>query len=248
MIRKSSFLIFLVSFFLSTSIKAQKNGQFSGDTLKFPKELGEYFFEFAANKKEATQFILDFTPTWNGPDFPSKYKPIVIETCNLFLQKRLKPYPYFASYINSVVSFLMSDQPAENFQDWQKCLNKILAGKSIRGFAEFLETSENMFSNNTFFNSPTYTYKSQQSNFKFEYDTIPKIIFKDITMIGLNPRKDSMYVEHTSGIFYPTFGKFYGKGGKVSWVRAGLGDDVYADLKRFVIDCKTGNYTSDSTA
>lgn len=246
MFKKAALLLFALMLVVSHNLTAQKGGQFSGDTLKFPKELGEYFFEFAANKKDATQFILDFTPSWNSPDFPSKYKTTVIETCNLFLQKRLKPYPYFASYINAVVSFLMSDQPSENFQDWQKCVNKILAGKSIRGFSEFLDMSGAMFSGNAFFNSPTYTYKSQQTNFKFEYDTIPKIIFKDITLIGLNPRKDSMYIEKTSGIFYPTFGKFYGKGGKVSWVRAGLGEDVYADLKKYTIDCKTGNYTSDS--
>lgn len=246
MFKKAYSLLILLSFLISNNLKAQKTGQFSGDTLKFPKELGEYFFEFAADKKEATQFILDFTPAWNSPGFPSKYKTIVIETCNLFLQKRLKPYPYFANYINSVVSFLGSDQPTENFQDWQKCVSKMLAGKSIRGFAEFLEVSGAMFENKTFYKSPAYTYKSQQSNFKFEYDSIPKITFKNITMVGSNPRKDSLYIEQTSGIFYPTFGKFYGKGGKVSWVRAGLGDDVYAELKKYVIDCKTGNYTSDS--
>lgn len=247
MFKKANLILIFFITLLSSSVYAQKGiNKFSGDTLKFPKELGEYFFEFAADKKEATQFILDFTPAWNSPDFPSAYKKIVIETCNAFLQKKLKPYPYFAAYINSVVSFLSSDQPGENFTDWQKCVMKILNGKSIRGFADFLEISGSMFTNNIFFNSPTYTYKSQQSNFKFEYDTIPKIIFKNITMIGLNPRKDSMFIEKTDGIYYPTFGKFYGKGGSVPWTRAGLGDDVYADIKRYIIDCKTGNYTSDS--
>ncbi|MBL7894788.1 MAG: hypothetical protein JNK50_05820 [Bacteroidia bacterium] len=247
MMKKVSATVLFLFFILFTfNINAQKEGHFSGDTIKFPKELGAYFFEFAADKKEATQFILDFTPAWNSPDFPSSYKTIMIETCNQFVKKKLKPYPYFAAYINSVISFLGSTQPAENFSDWQKCVNKIMAGKSIRGFAEFLEISGNMFEGNMFYKSPTYTYKSQQGTFKFEYDTIPKIIFKDIIMVGQNPRKDSMYIEQTSGIFYPTFGKFYGKGGRVSWARAGLGDEVYADIKRYVIDCKSGNYTSDS--
>ena len=81
---------------------------------------------------------------------------------------------------------------------------------------------------------------------KFVYDTIPLVIFDEITLIGANPRGDSLAIEETSGTYYPISGKFVGKGGKVSWVKTGLDAEVYAKLKRYTIDCKVGNYTSDS--
>lgn len=106
--------------------------------------------------------------------------------------------------------------------------------------------SENMFKNNVFYKTPSYTYYCLEPNYRFVYDSIPLVVFEDITMIGSNPRGDSIAIEETGGTFYPTSGKFIGKGGKVSWVKAGLDNDVYASLKRYTIDCKIGNYTSDS--
>ncbi len=64
--------------------------------------------------------------------------------------------------------------------------------------------------------------------------------------MGGNTHSDSISVSNTSGTYYPTSGKFYGKGGTVSWKRTGLSDDVYAELKKYNIDCKSGGYTSDS--
>jgi len=244
---KRPLLFILFLFILSASgIKAQKLSQFSGDTIKFIKELNDFFYDNSANKKDAEAYVLEFSKQWKTPLLAGTYKQVIIETSNQFLQKRLKPYPYFVTYINAMMNFIKSGQPEENRLNWEKCMEKMLKGKSIRGFAEFLEMSENMFAGNIFFKSPSYTYRSLEQNYKFEYDSLPKLVFTDFTLVGQNPRGDSMTIENTKGIYYPTWGRFVGKGGKVEWIRAGLGDDVYADIKRYSIDCKTGNYTSDS--
>ncbi|HWY12455.1 MAG TPA: hypothetical protein VN026_14075, partial [Bacteroidia bacterium] len=245
---KKTLYSLLLLFVLSVSgSKAQKLSQFSGDTLKFIKELNDFFYDNSANKKDAETYVLEFSKKWKTAEISGGYKTIIIETCNEFLQKRLKPYPYFVSYINSMINFIHSGQSEENRENWQKCMEKILKGKSIRGFSDFLEMSENMFAGNIFYKSPSYIYKSLENNYKFEYDSIPKVIFTDFTLVGKNPRGDSIAIENTKGTYYPTWGKFVGKGGKVGWIRAGLGDDVYADIKRYAIDCKTGSYTSDSS-
>ncbi|MGZ3930565.1 MAG: hypothetical protein ACXVPQ_05440 [Bacteroidia bacterium] len=245
---RTSLILFTLAFslFFSITASAQKTNQFSGDTIKFLKELSDYFADNSVNKQEATQFIADFSGMWKANGIAGSYKKQIIETSNLFLLKRFKPYPYFVNYINAVMSFINSDQPHENNLNWQSCLEKMLAAKSIRGIAEFLDMSGNLFSDNVFFKSPTYTYKSVQNSYKFEYDSVPKVVFNSFTLVGQNPRKDSITIENTKGIFYPSSGRFIGKGGKVGWAKAGLGDDVYADLKKFTIDCKTGVYTSDS--
>ena len=74
-------------------------------------------------------------------------------------------------------------------------------------------------------------------------DTSSKVVFPKFTLIGSSPRGDSISIENIQGIYYPSWGKFAGKGGRLSWKRTGVGDDVYADLIRVNLDCKTGGYT-----
>jgi hypothetical protein len=246
MLKKAfTLFIFLFILLLSKSASAQKITQFSGDTLLFPKELAAYFDEYAAQKKEAMEYAQDFVANWKSEIF-GEYKKIMIETANMFVKRRLKPFPYFVDYINSNIYFIRSGQDKAHYDNWNVCLNKVLTGKTIRGFDNFLAMSSSIFEDNTFYKTPNYTYRSDNNDFKFEYDSVPKVVFKTFTLIGQNPRKDSIAIVNAKGIFYPTWGKFYGTGGRVYWTKAGLGVDVYADLKKVVIDCKTGNYVSDS--
>src|ERR1700736_527673 len=92
MIKKAfPFFIFLFIFFIPLSFIAQKTSQFSGDTLKFPKELSDYFYENSANKKDAEVYMDNFAKQWKLPEMAGTYKKNMIETSNQFLKKRLKP-------------------------------------------------------------------------------------------------------------------------------------------------------------
>ena len=67
-----------------------------------------------------------------------------------------------------------------------------------------------------------------------------------MTLIGESPRGDSITIENIEGVYYPSWGRFIGKGGRVSWKKTGVGDDVYADLTKVTLDRKTGGYSADS--
>jgi hypothetical protein len=73
---------------------AQKITQFSTDSVKYIKELNDYFYDNSANKKEAEEYVLNFQKIWKSPDFSSKYRA-VYKTSNSMLQRKLKPYPLF---------------------------------------------------------------------------------------------------------------------------------------------------------
>jgi hypothetical protein len=60
-------------------IKAQKLTQFSSDSIKFYKELNDYFMDFSANKKDAEEYMLGFQKVWKSPEFPSKYRQALIK-------------------------------------------------------------------------------------------------------------------------------------------------------------------------
>jgi hypothetical protein len=241
-------IIFLLFGLLLSSgaVLAQKLIEFTPDSVKFIKELDQYFQAGSADKKEAADFVNEFEKAWKDPVFKLQYKEYVYKTCNKFLDKKLKPNPYFKDYLTAIVSFIDAKQEFSSFENWQTCIEKTLKGKGMKAIGDFLEMSLSLFETNTFYKSPTYNWYTLEKNYKFEYDSLPKLIFGNITLSGKNPRNDSVSINATTGIYYPSLGKFYGKGGRVSWQRTGLEENVYADLKRYVIDCKTGNYTSDS--
>ncbi|MBK9282923.1 MAG: hypothetical protein IPM51_01235 [Sphingobacteriaceae bacterium] len=220
--------------------------QFANDTAKFIRDIEVFMLENTVNKVQAVDFMKDFAILWKENIIAGYYKDVCITTSNNMLKKKLKPFPFFYSYYNTLISAIQSNKSADDYENWQDCVDKILKGKGTNGIKEFFEMSENIFRGNIFYKSPAYTYYTSDPNFKFEYDTIPKVKFTNVVLIGVNPRGDSIAVESTSGIFYPASGVFKGKGGKVSWKRCGLDDEVYATLKRYAIECKTGNYVSDS--
>ncbi len=231
---------------LAPTVKAQKFTQFSTDTTKFPKDLAQYFFDNSANKEQAGDYIRNFEKLWKENIIAGYFKEVTMNTANTMLSKRMKPYPYFYGYINTIMNAIASKQTGENFENWQTCVDKILSGKSVHGIQEFYSMSENIFKNNAFYKTPSYTYYSVEPNYKFTYDTVARVLFEGITLVGVNPRGDSIAIEETNGVFYPSNGRFFGKEGKVSWERCGLDNTVNAELKRFTIDCKTGSYASDS--
>lgn len=240
-------IIYFLVFIAATHFaNAQKTTQFSSDSIKYIKELNEYFYDNSANKQSAEEYVLNFQKIWKSPDFSSKYRAAVYKTSNAMLQRKLKPFPYFMNYLSAVVNFIDSKQNPEVFDNWQLCIEKIFNSKNLKNFGQYLEMSENIFYDNVFYKSPTYSYKSVETNYKFEFDSIPKVIFPKFTIIGSSPRGDSISIDNIAGVYYPSSGKFVGKGGRLSWKRTGVGDDVYADLIRITLDCKTGGYTSDS--
>lgn len=239
-------LLLLSFLFLSFFGHSQKGSQLSNDTVKFVNDLNNYFIENTSNRLEAETYMRTFSRYWEENYIAGYYKEATIKACNLMAAKRLKPVPFITGYFTALYTALEKKLPTETFQNWQLCLTKILAKKGNGGVQELIVLGENMFRYNAFYKTPSYIYYSYQPNYKFDYDTIPKIIFKDITLIGVNPRGDSIAVEETNGTFYPNVGNFVGKGGKISWERCGLDKEVFATIKRYTIDCKTGNYASDT--
>src|SRR5690606_6876614 len=60
-------------------------------------------------------------------------------------------------------------------------------------------------------------------------------------------RGDSTIIEGTTGVFYPDDNRFFGKGGRVYWEKAGMPKNkVYADLKSFQIDLRKAGFEADS--
>ena len=241
--------ILKISFFLificisSHSLVAQR---FASDSVKFIKDLDDFFQEYSSDKKEASKWVEDFKVYWKKPQFATAYKESVYKICNQMAAKKFKPTPYFKDYLISVSNFIDNKFPYEKFPNWSSVLEKMIAGKNNKLTENYLEMSTHLFTNYCFYKSSAFEWRTSNTNFKFEFDTAAKVIFDEFRLIGNNTRDDSVYIDNTKGIFYINRGKFYGVGGKVPWTRVGLNPEVYAEIKKYQIECKTGAYSADS--
>jgi hypothetical protein len=239
--------IFLIKFLLITTFCfSQKKEILSNDTVQFLSDLNTYFIDNTGSRMEAEDYLRDFTAKWKKNVIAGYFKQVFIRMSNLMAAKKLKPNPFFLSFINIVYSYQESNHHIENFEDYLSCAEKVLKSKVNKNIQDYLKLGENVFKNNILYQTPSYIYYVLENTFMFEFDSVPKVKLSDVTLIGINPRGDSMAIEKTGGYYYPGSGRFYCKGGIVSWKRCGLNDEVFATLKRVDIDCKTGNYTSDS--
>lgn len=245
----SFFLSFLVGLIVTSQGQVKS---FSDNPVAFMEELKSFFEAGSADKSDAHSFLRKFeTEYWSiGKTHESKFnesqKQMCYEVCNLMLKKRLRP-PDFRSYLTSMMNFVDTKQSEKNFLAWQDCINKILNGKAIKSYTEYLAMSENLFAYNVFYKSPTYEWSSNTNNYEFQYDSVPKIVFNSLNLVCHNNQSDSVSIVNTKGVYFPSTGKFIGTGGTVNWLKAGLEQtSVYAELKKYEIIVKTGGYTADS--
>ncbi|MFH0864730.1 MAG: hypothetical protein V1904_00945 [Bacteroidota bacterium] len=227
---------------------AQPIKKFSDDPAVFFEEMATFFQDIdnPDDKKTAKAFVETFTLEWNGGKFSDDQKKQMIETCNKMLKKKMKPIPHFKNYLSAIISFNNTSQTDESFKAWEASLDKLINRSTSSQFIDYLEISDNLFSENVLYKSTTTTWKSDNSNYSFEYDTIPRIVFPSLNLTCI-ANDDSANIYSTKGVYYPTLLKWDGNGGKVLWKRAGLDENtVYAELAHYSINLKYSKYTADS--
>lgn len=248
-IKKIKYIFFCLSIVAFSSTFGQAIKSFSDDPIKFPEEL-ETFFDAGVSpnlKKDAKDFIEDFQKFWKEGKFNEGQKQACYEMCNQMLKKKLRPLPDFQNFLACMMTLAGNPKFQNNFDAWLKSINQILSGKGIKYITEYLSMSQNLFLDNTFYNTAVAKWKSDNSDFKFEFDSVAKVVFPKLTLRGYGSQKDSTIIFNTSGTYYPSIGKFMGKGGKVTWERTGLDvNAVWAELKNYEIVLKSAGYKADS--
>ncbi len=248
--RKFTYLLFFFSaLIINSKSYAQLNPikQFTADPIKFLEEVKTMFEVSGMDKKDVKEYMEQFTAVWNNPKYSENLKQSTYSSCNLMVKKRMKILPEYKSYLSSIMNFINSNQTELSFIMWQESINKILNGKSQKFFSDYLQMSENLFATNTFYKSAVISFSSDNNKYIFEYDSVPKVIFKSLNLRCINNQNDSGVVYDTKGVYYPYKGVFVGVGGTVFWSRVGFPTEkVWAELKHYTVSLKTSGFSADS--
>jgi len=235
-------LYLLFALLMPEIMQAQTIKSFTHDPVVFLTEMQTFLA--VTNKKDAEKLIEKFTIPWNSK-FTAEQKERIYSTCDAMLKKRLKAFPDFSNYLNALIGYSESSQTGQSFDNWHAGIGKLLTG-SARNFSAYLEVCYDLFATNTLYSSSSTIWKASGNNYTFEFDSLPRIVFGSTNLICI-AKQDSAVITATQGVYYPNLKRFYGSGGTVNWSRAGLAPkDVYAELKKYVIDVSGSDYEADS--
>jgi hypothetical protein len=193
---------------------------FSSDQALFLQEMTD--FMVGADKKEGKPFMEEvFAPAWNGPYFTAAQRVRIAEVANLMAKKRFDAFPHYRDLLGILVAFSGGGRGAGEFDAWMQGMAGLAEKERKQNVVAFLSTCANLFDNNTMFSSASTQWRSNSSKFTFAFDSIPKVVFPTVDLI-CTAKGDSAVIKGTSGTYLPTLELWRGKGGIVTWERAGL--------------------------
>lgn len=243
------FTLFVVGFGFSQN--------FSNDREKFVKEFDKLMRESSSNDlKTFTQQQLG-SLLLETEDFSENYFSKMVITANKMIEKRMKPYPDIYSYVFSVYTLVKQKQPKESYTAWHAALDKMLDGRNVNRFKDFVEISGAFFERNIIALNPNYEWFYVGGQYSFEYEKDPfiklsngKLVCKTINR-GKNskeePYTDSIVILHTSGVYELLRERWIGEGGVVTWEKVGLNPtETYAELKQYQLSMKGSALTCDT--
>lgn len=198
-------------------------------------------------RKEGKDFMKQFKEVWYGGYFSDAQRNGVYSTSNKMLKRKLRAFPDFRNYLFTVGSFVTDEnQTEQSFQEWQSIVDKLIQDRRKKKFTDFLEFCNGLFRENSIYISASTRWSSNNKNYFFAFDSLPKIVYNQLDLVCY-AKRDSMKIVNTKGSYYPTEKIWYGNGGIVTWQKTGLmGDEVYAELKGYSIETRTPEYQADS--
>lgn len=222
---------------------AQTPKKFTPDKVMFLKEM-QLFLE-SSIKKDADDLMEKFEPVWQSEKFTAEQQKTIYSFSNDMLRKRMKPFPDFSNYLTALIGFANSGQSNESFKNWHLSLEKGLSSSTKR-LSDYIEDCNTLFAKNKIFESPSVSWVSGSTSYRFEFDSMAKVIFPSSTLTCL-AKGDSSVIENTVVTYYPNLKKIIGVGGTVNWVRGGIGaTEAYANINQYSIDVTGSEYTIDT--
>jgi len=229
------------------TLQAQQLRKFSGDSTKFIGELSQLFSLLSKNDQKIVEKVLiPFIQKWESEQYSPSKKQIIYSVCNKMLKKRMRAFPDFYNYIYALNVFIDSHQPDPYFYDWSEIMESLTETKYSRHYLKFLEFSIHLFEEDMIYHSSSTEWKLMTPNYRFLNDSVPMVEVMPTDIICYSNR-DTLTIYQTQGLFYPLETRWYGRGGRVDWQRAGLDPArVYAILSAYQIQMKFSKFEADS--
>lgn len=244
----SVILVFLFSTGLTLFSQPQKF-TFSGDLEKLPGEMNTVMG--SGNLSNEDDFILkSFSDFWKSAVLSEDQKKEFIGLANLMLQKKARGNPHFKLLMKSIVEIKKSSNFEPSYPEWMKGMVHLLENaKTLTPFVNYLNFSSELASNNSIFESSSVRWKISNLNFRYHVNEKGIQIKFEKANLTCYSRRDSIMIYETEGIVNPVENIWYGKGGHVTWERAGFStDQAIARLTNYRIELRKSEFDADTVS
>jgi hypothetical protein len=224
---------------------AQDSKVFSGETEKFPDELTLYMQK---NINAESEIALNaFLNAWTKDSiFSKKEQEKIISVSINLIKKNGKPHPHFTHYLNCLLLLKKSNQTPLNYLNWEKGLDLLLEKRkvSLMNTDRYLIFTRQLIDSSSLYRSSSVEWRTSNHNFHITVDSAIRFIVDKTNLVCL-AKHDSMLIYETGGEYNPVTSVWKGKGGMVTWERAGFKrTDVNAKLDAYEINMTRSEYTA----
>ncbi len=192
----------------------------------------------------------EFIGQWDSAMFNTTEMQAIIHTANLLRARNARPLPHMLNYLDMLNSFSEHDPGRRHYAVWQKAFTCLLEKGSLPmgNINELMLLMGGLVSQNMLYRSVAVNWEVSEPNFSLVFDDSLRIVFPETDLRGYN-HIDTLTVFRTSGTLCPLSLTWKGRGGRVTWERAGLdAREAYAVPAGYTIDLKRSEYSADSAA
>lgn len=241
MSKRLSSLVLLFILAVASAIAQPK--MFGRDPEVFLKELEKFLTE---NKEAQTILIFDKFAANYRTKLDEGQQIKVIKASNEFLNKKFTAAD-FEKYIHLINAFIEQGK-LNQFNDWNKLLDPRLKQDS-KDLRAFIDNTSRLIEKGILVEQQSRYWASSNLDFTIkEVQGRGLVIFKNTTLKCVTSG-DSAFIENTSGSYDLDNLLWEGKGGKVTWERAGFSrSKVFAELKSYKVDLNKNQYNADSVS
>lgn len=240
------FLFLLLVILCFRNSNAQTLRQFNTDPLLFTDEIIQYMGENLTY--EQTVEVDRFTTLWDSSAFNMAEMQAIVNTSNLLLARNARPVPHMLNYLVLLNSFSKHDPGHRHYAIWQEAFTGILHSNdlSMQNINALMMRIGTLVSRNVLYSSIAVNWEASSADYTFVYNDSLRIAFSEVNLTGYN-HIDTLAIFRTSGTFCPVSLIWEGKGGRVTWERAGLdAREAYAMLGAYTIYLNSPEYKADS--
>lgn len=227
------------------TVSAQRFNSFSNDPSKTVEEMKVYLSTVSKDRqKEANDMLDEFTAFWTTSiDYESQLA--FIQEANALVRRNFRPIPQFQSYLRACMAFVTGEYASET-ETWVKTV-EYHATHNVTQFQKNMLLYERFFKSNILNQEDNVKWVADGQAEVMGFDQEPYFDFKRVDLIGYSV-KDSLMVMGVTGRYFPAKTQFEAKQGITYWERAGLPDNVKAELKDFNIDMRFPKVQAENVA
>ena len=247
MIKKSITFCCLVIFALPIFSQAVIVRSFDEHLENYPETVASMF---PANVSEEDRaLITKFSEAWNDGTFTNSEKIEIIRISNGFIEKRARNVNYW-TFWRCLLSFKEPENTGKGLNQWMQAIIASFPDRTTTptSLLTLMNNTLELINKRLIFSSSGHIWKLSNDNYRYEFVddkmSVAVIGSFDLTCIV---RTDSITIFQTTGRFWVEEQEWTGRGGTVSWERAGFStNQVAARLANYTINVRRPEFEADS--